>query len=150
MKLNNLKLNKRIKILALVFALVGVFLFYFFFFLEGQTGMTGLLSPDQSTDLILLDDGMVLPDKTCEKLNGVTVIHKTGCIECKKVIPIIKEIEKENDLSFTYYDILIPEDNNKLISELGIIPKRAPVVIVDCKVYVGLRSKSDYEDYILG
>jgi thiol-disulfide isomerase/thioredoxin len=142
-----MKLNKKIKILSLTFALIGVFLFYFFFFLGGgKIGMTGFAS----TSLTFLDDGMVISNETCEKLNRVIVIHKTGCIECNKVMPILKEIEKENDLSFTYYDILLPEDKNELISELNLIPRKAPTVIVDCKVYVGPRSELEYKNYILG
>ena len=63
---------------------------------------------------------------------------------------ILKDIEKKNNLNFTYYDILIPEDKEELISELKLIPRKAPTVIVDCKVYVGPRSELEYKNYILG
>ncbi len=142
-----MKLNKKIGMLALIFALIGFFLFYFIFFLEGwKTGMTGFAS----TGLAFLDNGMVISNETCEKLSRVIVIHKAGCIECNKVMPILKEIEKKNNLNFTYYDILIPEDKEELFSELRLIPRKAPTVIVDCNVYVGPRSELEYKNYILG
>jgi len=130
-------MNKKIAILVLVLVLIGFFMFYFFSF----------VSLDIGNEIITLENGMIIPNETCERLNRVTIIHKTGCTECLKVIPILKKIEEENNLNFIYFDMLNPEDMVKLL-ELKLTLEKAPIAIIDCKVY-GPRTELEYKNYIL-
>ena len=131
-------MNKQIAILVLVLVLIGFFILYFYSF----------ASLNISDEIITLENGMIIPNETCERINRITIIHKTGCTECLKVIPLLKKIEEENDLNFTYFDMLNPEDMVKLL-ELKLTLEKAPIVIIDCKVY-GPRTELEYKNYILG
>ena len=136
-------MNKKIGILALVLVLIG-----FLGIMLHYSGLFYSTFPFEEGDIITLEDGMAIADEICGRFNPVTVIYKTGCIECQKVMPILKKIEEENNLNFTYYDMLNPEDMVKL-SELKLTLKKAPIAIIDCKVYDS-RSELEYKNYILG
>jgi len=135
-------MKKKIGILTLVLVLIG-----FSGIMLHYSGLFYSTFPFEEGDIITLEEGMVIPNETCEKLNRVTIIHKTGCTECQRVMPILEKIEEDNNLNFTYYDMLNPEDMVKL-SELKLTLKKAPIIIIDCKVY-GPRSEFEYKNYIL-
>jgi len=123
---------------VLSLALIGFFLVYF-------------ISPfDNENEYI---DGMKISSKACLETGKISFLYKAGCIPCGKMMPIIKGIEEENNLSVTYFNILVPEENNEL-QELGLleylVEERAPVLIVDCRAYFSVKSESEYQRLILG
>lgn len=133
-------MKKKNLILMTVFALalIGFFLLYF-------------ISPFDNE--IEYKDGMEIPREAATKIGKVAFLYKEGCVPCGKMLPIMKRIEKENNLSVTYYNILVPDKNNELL-ELNLLdyldPERAPVLIVNCRAYFGVKSESEYQSIILG
>ena len=98
---------------------------------------------------IILKDGITLDNGTCSKLSKVAVIHTTGCSACAVAIPRLQELEQELNMSFSYYDLAV-ENNRQEILDMNLIPQAVPTVIINCKVYVGVRSKDDYKTAIEG
>lgn len=98
---------------------------------------------------IILKDGITLDAGACAKLSKVTIIHTTGCSACAVAIPRLQELEQELNMSFSYYDLAI-ENNRQDILDMNLIPQAVPTVIINCKVYVGVRSKEDYKTLIEG
>jgi glutaredoxin len=98
---------------------------------------------------INLEDGTVLNATDCSKINNVTMIHSASCPHCLVAVPILREIEQELNMTYAYYDISIDKDKEFLVSE-GMIPTHVPTAIINCKVYVGLRTKEEYKQAILG
>lgn len=96
---------------------------------------------------IILKDGITIDPETCSKLSKVTVIHTTGCSACAVAIPRLQELEQELNMSFSYYDLAI-ENKRQEILDMNLIPQAVPTVIINCKVYVGVRSKDDYKTAI--
>ena len=98
-------------------------------------------------------DGMQIPSEACLELNKISFLYKAGCVPCGKMLPIMESIEKENNLNITYYNILVPREKNELL-ELGLlgylVEERAPVLIVNCRAYFGVKSESSYQSLILG
>jgi glutaredoxin len=92
---------------------------------------------------IYLNDGSTLPQDVCQKLGKVTIIHEAGCSACAIALPRLRELEQEMNMSFDYYDIVIDNDKNKLLS-LNLMPRAVPTIIINCKVYVGVREKEEY------
>jgi len=123
---------------VLILGLIGFFAIYF-------------TSPFD--DEIEYKDGMQIPNEACLEIGKISFLYKAGCIPCGKMMPIIKGIEEENNLSVTYFNILVPEENNEL-QELGLleylVEERAPVLIVDCRAYFSVKSESEYQRLILG
>ena len=101
----------------------------------------------------LIGETMDLPRLICEmhELKGkVIVIHQTGCGACEQVVPNLREIEEENNLTFEYIDLNV--DSSRMY-ELNIHPFYVPTVIVDCTAYVSRQSiwnKEKYETIIKG
>ncbi len=98
---------------------------------------------------ILLKDGMIIPPARCEKLGKVTAIHAAGCGACAIAIPRLQDLEQELSMEFDIYDLAINDDKEKIL-ELGLIPEAIPTIIINCEVYVGVRSKEQYKEAILG
>lgn len=97
---------------------------------------------------VLLQDGVILPETKCQEINKVTMIHSTGCPHCAVALPRLQELEQELNMTFTYYDLAVDEDKEKVLL-LGLIPESVPTTIINCKVYVGVRSKEEYQEAIL-
>lgn len=106
--------------------------------------LTSNSNPKGST---ILKDGITLKDPYF--LDKVIVIHKTGCPSCAIALPILQQIEKDNNMTFYYYDVFIPAQLTAVTS-LNIIPEYVPTVIIYGKVYVSARTKEQYEAAILG
>lgn len=96
-----------------------------------------------------LEDGAVLDIAHCAEINNVTMIHSASCPHCLVAVPILREIEQELNMTFSYYDISIDKDKDFLVSK-GMIPTHIPTAIINCKVYVGVRTKEEYKQAILG
>lgn len=132
-----MKLNK-ILIVVLVLALIGFFLIYFISPFDGG---------------IEYEDGIEIPTEACKEISDVAFLYKAGCVPCEEMLPIVEDIEEENNLNVTYYNIIVPEQKNEL-SDLGLLcyiePDRAPVLIVNCKAYFGVKSENEYKQLILG
>jgi hypothetical protein len=123
---------------VLSLTLIGFFLVYF-------------VSPfDNENEYI---DGMKISSKACLETGKISFLYKAGCIPCGKMLPIMESIEEENNLSVTYYNILVPDEKNELL-ELDLLeylePERAPVLIVNCRAYFGVKSESEYQRLIIG
>lgn len=95
----------------------------------------------------MIGETMDLPNYMCEDhdLRGkVVVIHQTGCWACEKVVPILEEIEQENNMTFEYVNLNVDPTR---IYELNIQPFYVPTVIIDCTAYVSRNSVWDKEKY---
>lgn len=132
-------IKKNIILMAvLILALIGFFAIYF-------------TSPFDNENEY--KDGMQIPSEACFEMSEISFLYKAGCVPCEKMRPIMESIEKENNLNINYYNILVPEEKNELL-ELDLleylVEERAPVLIVDCKAYFGVKSESEYQRLILG
>jgi len=96
-----------------------------------------------------LEDGAVLDAEKCAEINDVTMIHSASCPHCAVAVPILRELEQELNMTFSYYDLSIDKDKETLVS-LGMIPTHIPTAVINCKVYVGVRTKEEYKEAILG
>lgn len=108
-----------------------------------------LFLPKQNTEKVLLKDGMTLSQEKCSKLKEVTVIHAAGCGACAIAIPRLQELEQELEREWDYYDLAIDSDKEKVL-KLGLIPEAVPTIIINCKVYVGVKDKKEYKEAVLG
>ena len=104
------------------------------------------ITPEKPNEIVLKDKA-IIPTEICAQLNKVTVIHQAGCSACAIALPRLREIEEELNLSFDYYDLAIEEKRNEILS-LNLIPQAVSTVIINCEVYVGVRSKDEYRNLI--
>ena len=95
-----------------------------------------------------LKDGEVLDNATCAKLDKVIVIHEAGCSACAAALPRLHELEQELNTSFRYYDIAVDKDKKELLS-MNLVPTAVPILIVNCKVYLGAKSKEEFKRIII-
>jgi thiol-disulfide isomerase/thioredoxin len=105
--------------------------------------LTSNANPNGST---ILKDGITLKNPYFS--DKVIIIHKTGCPSCAAALPVLREIEQENNLTFYYYDVYIQSQLAE-VTKLNIIPEYVPTVIIYGKVYVGAKTKEQYEAIIL-
>lgn len=94
----------------------------------------------------VLKDGLTLDNSYFA--DKVIVIHSPSCPHCLVVVPILKQIAQENNLTFYYYDVTNKADIDA-INNLGLVVQYVPDVIIYGKVYVGERTKAQYEAAIL-
>ena len=107
-------------------------------------------SNTQTNETIVLSDDMILDDAVCAARgirNEVVAFYSPGCPACAVAIPRLKEIEKELNMTFEYVDV---SSGQERILELGLVPAKIPTVIIDCRVYVGTRTKEEYRNLIAG
>ncbi|MGB9708273.1 MAG: hypothetical protein ACPLXC_03065 [Candidatus Pacearchaeota archaeon] len=103
--------------------------------------------PKNQNEEIILKDGIILAPETCDLLPKVTVIHQAGCSACAIAVPRLQELEQELNQKFQYYDLAIDTERQKILN-FGLIPQAVPTVIINCKTYVGVRSKEEYLNLI--
>ncbi|MCL6500863.1 MAG: hypothetical protein K6T16_02415 [Candidatus Pacearchaeota archaeon] len=103
--------------------------------------------PHERQNEIILKEGTILPSGICSELPKVMVIHQAGCSACAVALPRLQELEQELNQDFKYYDLAI-DNNRKAIFAMGLIPQVVPTIIINCKVYIGARSKEEYKDLI--
>ncbi|MEM4702985.1 MAG: hypothetical protein QXP53_00655 [Candidatus Pacearchaeota archaeon] len=102
-----------------------------------------------NTDTLILKDKMIIPQDKCKFLDKYIFIHETGCPHCANVIPRIRQVEHEFNITFKEYNLAVKEDLDA-INRLKILPQGVPCVIIDCKVYLGDRySVDDFKQAIL-
>ena len=98
--------------------------------------------------IIIIDKGDKIPEKICSEIkNQVIVIWKTGCPGCSVAIPILQEIEKEQNLNFNYINVAEEQGRRELL-RIGLVPRWVPTVLVNCAIYVGPLKKEEYEQII--
>ncbi|MEM4152534.1 MAG: hypothetical protein QXK80_00215 [Candidatus Pacearchaeota archaeon] len=105
-------------------------------------------SQPKEKEKITLKDGTILSSEYCNKLPKIMIIHMTGCSACAIAVPRLQELERELNLSFSYYDLAIEKDKEAVLN-LNLIPEAVPTVIIDCKTYVGVKSKEEYKNAII-
>ncbi len=93
----------------------------------------------------VLRDGMILG--TIYLSDKVLVIHSPSCPHCLIVVPILRDIEKETNKTFYYYDVSKQSDLESL-AKLDLVPEAVPTVIIYGRVLVGERTKAEYEALI--
>jgi len=125
-------------ILGIITLIIAIVIIAFLFILQNP-----------QNEGILLEDGATLNQDKCSQLNKVTIIHAAGCSACAIAIPRLQELEQELEMNFDYYDFAIDNDKEKILN-FGLIPKAVPTAIINCKVYVGAKSKEQYKEAILG
>ncbi len=105
-------------------------------------------TPNQS-NLLIIKDQMIIPNEKCSQLDQYSIIYKTGCQHCAKVLPRIQEVEQSLNLSFKHYNLAIPSDFSQ-IEAMGIMPEGVPAVIINCKAYLGSGyTTEDFKGFIL-
>jgi thiol-disulfide isomerase/thioredoxin len=102
----------------------------------------------QKSPEVILVDGETIPALTCRNIPDVVILYRRGCPACGVTIPRLQELEQELDMEFKYYDFAIAEDTQE-VKELGLIVQFVPTVIIKCKVYIGVRTKEQYKEYII-
>ena len=100
---------------------------------------------------ITLSDGMVIPAGQCSSRgieDAVVVFYSPGCPACERALPELEELADEMpDDDFRF--INLGTDREEL-DKLGLVPVYVPTVVIDCKVYVGARTKEEYLSYMVG
>lgn len=129
------KKNLRVGIVSLIVAIAIIALIIWLIKLPRNSG-------------VLLEDGTILSEARCQGLESVIVIHGAGCPACAIALPRLRELEQELNMNFSYYDLAVEQDREKVLS-LGLIPKAIPTVIIRCKVYVGVYCKEEYRKAFL-
>ena len=112
-----------------------------------------LLLTIKSPTAVVLEDGVIIDSDVCSKIASVAntstvVIHQLGCTHCAKVLPILRELEQQHGSTFAYYDLAIDTERKAVLDEMNILPKGVPVVVNNCEVIVGERTKEEYEQLI--
>ena len=105
------------------------------------------INPNQGA---ILKDGTILKDSYFT--DKVIIIHSISCSHCRVVIPILRQIEQENNKTFIYYDISIESEYKEVTNILttrGLALEGVPTVIIYGKVYVGEKTKAQYLEAIL-
>ena len=104
-------------------------------------------NPEPLLESFLLDKEQTIPFEECSRRgleNEVVVLESKYCSACKVVLPILKEIEKELNANFLYFDL---SDKND-VEEFGKFKLQAqwtPTVIIGCEVFIGGYSKEEYK-----
>lgn len=107
-----------------------------------------LMSACSKSNILLVNDGDVLPEKICDNLdNNVLIIHETGCSACGVAIPRIRMLEKELRKTYKYIDLAVPEDRDYLLNK-SFTTLHVPTLIADCKVYVGTKTDEVYKSIL--
>ena len=109
---------------------------------------SGCLSGNENVQVI--SDGTVLEQSFCSSKGldtQVTVFHSLECPACQRTVPVLVEIRNQTGAKFEFIDV---RSDTARISELGIKPDYIPAVIIKCKVYVGYKSKEEFESLIFG
>lgn len=91
-------------------------------------------------------EGMTLEDTYFS--DKVVIIHSAGCSVCRVIVPILRQIEQENNLTFYYYDVSV-ESQLAQVTDLNLAVEKVPTVIIYGKVYIGARTKEQYETAVL-
>jgi len=107
-------------------------------------GIYYLMMPKAPAGFIILKDGLALDDDVCAAKgisDQVTVYHSTDCGACKATVPVLKEIESASGKRFEFIEITANRDR---MMQLGMMPEFIPTVIINCKVYVGYRTKDQF------
>ena len=129
----------------IILGIIIVIAIAFFVIAKNPTIIYTIFNIEQKNNTIL-KDGITLKDPYF--LDKVIVIHKTGCPSCAIALPILEQIEKDNNMTFYYYNVFIQAQLTEVTS-LNIIPEYVPTVIIYGKVYVGAKTKEQYEAAIL-
>jgi len=111
-------------------------------------GVIYIIPPLLTETNVTINNSYIVVDKNgpisdCN-LTGVTIIHKEGCPACEIVLPILEEIESENNLNFEYIDLATHDGRNRMY-EIGIVPYYVPTTIINCNAYIGVYTKEEYE-----
>lgn len=136
-------MNKKILFGVVAFMIIIISLF----FISGCAVHPNNPSDGNQSGSILLKDGTIIDNIACAKLDKVIVIHEAGCPACATALPRLRELEQELNTNFTYYDLAIDKDKEEVLS-MNLIPVSIPVIIVNCKVYVGAKSKEEFKSII--
>jgi thiol-disulfide isomerase/thioredoxin len=100
-------------------------------------------------NLTVIDEGSVLEPAFCKSKGldaQVTVFHSPSCPACRQTVPVLEEIRDETGAKFEFIDTTKDAER---INQLGIVPGHIPAVIINCRVYVGYRTKEEFEELIL-
>lgn len=99
--------------------------------------------------MIMLSDGTIVDPDECIKrgLDSVIVFHSEGCSACAMAVPILEELAGEMDIEFEFIKL---SANRERVFELGLMPTHIPTVLVNCKAYVGVKTKEEYMMLIEG
>ncbi len=106
-----------------------------------------IIMTNQTGEFTLVDGGTV-PSDICKNVPEVTVIHKEGCPACAIALPILQELEKELNITFNYYDLAVSEDVIK-VGDMKLPVQYIPTVIINCKVFIGIKDKDAYKQALL-
>jgi len=114
-------------------------------------------SPPQTEDqtptgmeTITLDSETSIPKEACQARgleNKIIMLESDYCGHCKTAEPILKEIEKEKQMSFEFLDVS-SKQGQEFMKNKKINIKYTPTLIAGCTVYIGSKSKQEYAQII--
>ncbi len=81
----------------------------------------------------------------------ILFIYSHSCPYCKEALPIVERVVKNHSLESRYVpvDTLTDEGQDKLAG-WGIEASYVPLLIKDCRAYVGSRDEKEYERILTG
>ena len=125
------------------------FLLLLTFTLVITSGCINLGGNSRYGNLTVIDEGSVLEPAFCKSKGldaQVTVFHSLSCPACRQTVPVLEEMRDETGVKFEFIDTTKDAER---INQLGIVPGHVPAVIINCSVYVGYRTKEEFEELIL-
>jgi len=111
------------------------------------------ISPNNKTnnlEYILLDEEGIIASDLCSERgfdDKVIILESRYCGACRIAVPILKEIEEEEQAEFLFLD-LSEKCNLEKMKEFRIMPKYTPTILIGCEVLIGAYSKEKYKALI--
>lgn len=101
---------------------------------------------------ISVPESMEIARDTCAErgIEGkVVVLHSASCGACAIAVPRLEELEAEfPGVEFEFLDLSRPEQRDRAIEEIRIVPYYVPTTIIDCYALVGVHPKETYKERI--
>ena len=132
------KLNMKKTLITLTFA--ASFL--------GITASLATASPTKKCSLVKIRTEMQIPECSARGLqNKILLIHSKHCRICKKELPLINQKLAKYRLKKYFMNFSINNSNDlaKLKQKYRLEPAFLPVLIVNCRSYIGEQSPQTYD-----
>lgn len=112
--------------------------------------ISGCVSPEPVDNATFVYEGDHISEEFCTDYvnDTVLVFVSNNCPACKKRLPMLMEIDFENENITFEYLFIDTKAGMERVGDLGIFPFYVPSVVVGCEVF-GLLEKEEYERIIL-
>jgi len=127
-----------------------VFLALLYFFSNGmgakEEPTTGDVNKTAELAIMELTDEEDIPLEECKKrglYDMAVVLESQYCPACKKLAPVLEEVESETGVSFLLID-LSSSEGTAWAEKHGLRAHYTPTAIINCEVLIGAHEKQDY------